>query len=167
MLSVIWGYDAISSAFNTASDEDYSSLGGMSCQTEGPKKDFGDDFPSELCKDEPDLSPRTRDKFASAIVMQDTSVMEGEDAVVGSSRRLRMAVGWAVYGRARDVCLYLLPRRRPEPRLQRREKKLPLLLLRPCRAARKSELLLAPVHFLSSRVLASAFLLYTPGSCWC
>ncbi|KAH8032667.1 hypothetical protein HPB51_000056 [Rhipicephalus microplus] len=76
----------------------------MSCQTEGPKKDFGDDFPSELCEDGPDLTPRTRDKFASAIVMQDTLVTESEDVVVGSSRRLRMAVGWVRRESTGGVC---------------------------------------------------------------
>ncbi|KAH7966583.1 hypothetical protein HPB49_017887 [Dermacentor silvarum] len=81
-----------SPASNTAADEDYSSLGGMSCQTQGSKEDFGDGFLSELCEDGPDLTPRTWDMFASAIGMQDTSEMEGEDVVLGASRRLRTAV---------------------------------------------------------------------------
>lgn len=77
---------------NVAPDEDYSSLGGVSCQTQGSKEDFGDGFLSELCEDGPDLTPRTWDMFASAIGMQDTSEMEGEDVVLGASRRLRTAV---------------------------------------------------------------------------
>ncbi|XP_049269273.1 A-kinase anchor protein 9 isoform X2 [Rhipicephalus sanguineus] len=81
-----------SPASNTAADEDYSSLGGMSCQTQGSKEDFADGFLSELCEDGPDLTPRTWDMFASAIGMQDTSEMEGEDVVLGASRRLRTAV---------------------------------------------------------------------------
>ncbi|XP_077514434.1 uncharacterized protein LOC144125168 isoform X5 [Amblyomma americanum] len=81
-----------SPASNTAADEDYSSLGGMSCQTQGSKEDFGDGFLSELCEDGPDLTPRTWDMFASAIGMQDTTEMEGEDVVLGASRRLRTAV---------------------------------------------------------------------------
>ncbi|KAH6938762.1 hypothetical protein HPB50_012421 [Hyalomma asiaticum] len=81
-----------SPASNTAADEDYSSLGGTSCQTQGSKEDFADGFLSELCEDGPDLTPRTWDMFASAIGMQDTSEMEGEDVVLGASRRLRTAV---------------------------------------------------------------------------
>ncbi|KAL3216871.1 hypothetical protein MRX96_032746 [Rhipicephalus microplus] len=65
---------------------------GMSCQTQGSKEDFADGFLSELCEDGPDLTPRTWDMFASAIGMQDTSEMEGEDVVLGASRRLRTAV---------------------------------------------------------------------------
>ncbi|KAL1439097.1 hypothetical protein MTO96_047555 [Rhipicephalus appendiculatus] len=72
-----------SPASNTAADEDYSSLGG---------KILPDGFLSELCEDGPDLTPRTWDMFASAIGMQDTSEMEGEDVVLGASRRLRTAV---------------------------------------------------------------------------
>ncbi|XP_077554393.1 uncharacterized protein LOC144169219 isoform X3 [Haemaphysalis longicornis] len=77
---------------NVAPDEDYSSLGGLSCQTQGSKEDFGEGFLSELCEDGPDLTPRTWDMFASAIGMQDTTEMEGEDVVLGASRRLRTAV---------------------------------------------------------------------------
>lgn len=73
-------------------DEDYPSLGGMSNQTQGSKEDFAEGFLSELCEDGPDLTPRTWDMFASAIGMQETTEMEGEDVVLGASRRLRTAV---------------------------------------------------------------------------
>ncbi|EEC18801.1 conserved hypothetical protein [Ixodes scapularis] len=73
-------------------DEDYSSLGAVSSQTHGSKEDFAEGFLSELCEDGPDLTPRTWDMFASAIGMQETAEMEGEDVVLGASRRLRTAV---------------------------------------------------------------------------
>uniref|UniRef100_A0A6B0VIN9 Putative a-kinase anchor protein 9-like isoform x1 n=1 Tax=Ixodes ricinus TaxID=34613 RepID=A0A6B0VIN9_IXORI len=73
-------------------DEDYSSLGAVSSQTQGSKEDFAEGFLSELCEDGPDLTPRTWDMFASAIGMQETAEMEGEDVVLGASRRLRTAV---------------------------------------------------------------------------
>ncbi|CAN7997228.1 unnamed protein product [Ixodes hexagonus] len=73
-------------------DEEYSSLGAVSSQTHGSKEDFAEGFLSELCEDGPDLTPRTWDMFASAIGMQETAEMEGEDVVLGASRRLRTAV---------------------------------------------------------------------------
>ncbi|XP_064456387.1 centrosome-associated protein CEP250-like isoform X3 [Ornithodoros turicata] len=77
-----------------AHEDDYPSLGAIS-QTHGSKEDFAsgiaDGFLSELCEDGPDLTPRTWDMFASAIGVQEME-SEGEDVVLGASRRLRAAV---------------------------------------------------------------------------
>lgn len=59
----------------------------VSSQTHGSKEDFAEGFLSELCEDGPDLTPRTWDMFASAIGMQETAEMEGEDVVLGNAHR--------------------------------------------------------------------------------
>ncbi|KAH7931729.1 hypothetical protein HPB51_029757 [Rhipicephalus microplus] len=72
-----------SPASNRAADVDYYGIGGMSCQAQGSKENFVGGFHSHLYEDGPDPTPRTCDKFASSIGMQDTSEMEREDVFLG------------------------------------------------------------------------------------